>query len=371
MNVPISNLYSELIRKLSRADEIWMAVGLINHAGLKLILENVPADCKQNYLVGVDMPSDPKALRTLFELEKSGKANVRINTKGGFFHPKVYLVKKGGRLLGFVGSANCTSHGFSHNIEMTVPIEDERYCGELLKWFNDLYGNGGAMTKGFLKKYETAFEKRKSREREEVKIAKDQKEELEKDNKVLVKKRDAFIKILKKYRASPDYNSIVRTRRKNIESLRQSLDYPTFTNIDFEEFYKIDALGHIVPIGKPYFETNIGRFRKLMKFICNERVGIIERFDEATEGDMRMYRIEEGIITKVLAMHNPQKFYVRNSITNSVLNHYGFEFSKGMTRGEKYELACKELMTICQMTGIPDLGVLDLFIWMEGERLGF
>ena len=67
MNKLITKISEDLLSEIKTADEIWVAVALINSTGLKFISDNVQPNCKQHFLIGVDLPTDPKALWTLFK----------------------------------------------------------------------------------------------------------------------------------------------------------------------------------------------------------------------------------------------------------------------------------------------------------------
>lgn len=106
----ITQLSDPFAKALKAADEIWVAVGLMNEQGLNFITDQIPTNCKQNYLVGIDLPSHPKALTKLFKKHSAMEclAKVYIDKKH-FSHPKLYLIKTKNQFTAFVGLANCTS----------------------------------------------------------------------------------------------------------------------------------------------------------------------------------------------------------------------------------------------------------------------
>ena len=64
-------LSSELNQILNECDEIWIAVALISDNGFKYIQENINKSAKQNFLVGIGLPTSPKVLAEL--KDKEGK----------------------------------------------------------------------------------------------------------------------------------------------------------------------------------------------------------------------------------------------------------------------------------------------------------
>src|SRR5687768_4006924 len=135
MNIS-QTLGKELPRRINNSDAIYVAVALMTSKGLSTILNNVSEKCHQEYLIGLDLPSDPAALRTLYELSIRIGIRVRVHTdEQEYFHPKVYLFKKGDAFSSYVGSANCTGRGLGSNIELSVLVNDTGSCTEIYEWF--------------------------------------------------------------------------------------------------------------------------------------------------------------------------------------------------------------------------------------------
>src|SRR5947207_108567 len=88
-------LSDSLRPKLRAADEFWIAVAMITPHGLDFILDNTSANCAQNFLLGIDLPTDPTTLSKLKTLQLKQEADVRLFLEKECFHPKVYLVKSG------------------------------------------------------------------------------------------------------------------------------------------------------------------------------------------------------------------------------------------------------------------------------------
>ena len=112
MSTLITKLSDNLLSDIKNADEIWIAVALMSNDGLNFILDNLKPSCKQNYLVGIDLPTDPKALKKMLKLQLSTNINVRLHTNKEYFHPKLYLIKKETSYSAYIGSANCWNRSF-------------------------------------------------------------------------------------------------------------------------------------------------------------------------------------------------------------------------------------------------------------------
>ncbi len=157
-------LSSELNQILKNCDEIWVAVALISDNGFKYIQENINKSAKQNYLVGIGLPTSPNVLRNLKDFEGNGIFRSKIYHKSNIlFHPKVYLINNADKLTAFVGSGNCTDGGFDKNLELSVKTDDQYFCESLLIWFNNLSKFGTEITNELLHSYSILFNKRMER----------------------------------------------------------------------------------------------------------------------------------------------------------------------------------------------------------------
>ncbi len=161
-------LGAELATHLTNCDEMWLAVALISDKGYSFIQENINQEAKQHYLVGIGLPSSPAVLATLMQKENSETCTSRVyHRPGDFFHPKVYLSRRGDRLTAFVSSGNCTEGGLLKNREMSIKTDDENTCQDLLKWFTTLFKFGIPITQEFLDNYTIIFPSRIKRMEED------------------------------------------------------------------------------------------------------------------------------------------------------------------------------------------------------------
>ena len=90
MTKVITKLSEELRIKLNSAEEIWVAVALLSSQGQSFIQDNLSKSCKQNYLVGLDLPTEPKALYKLYNEQLVSDTKIKIYTEKECYHPKVY-----------------------------------------------------------------------------------------------------------------------------------------------------------------------------------------------------------------------------------------------------------------------------------------
>jgi len=364
----ITKLSDNLKQELKSADEIWVAVALINQYGFDLINSELKQNCIQNYLVGIDLPTEPKTLFELYRLHLKFILQIRVYSDKEYFHPKLYLIRKKNKFTGFIGSSNCTNGGLNSNIELTIQTDDQILCGQLLNWFNTLYTASKPLTKKFLNQYQDHYDTRKKADDQDRKLVSKVKKDLNTEVEVFLKYKKEFLYMLKIYRRLEKYSVIVKERKSAIKDLRTTLDYPNFIKIDVDAFFKIHDLGHIISIPKPTIKREIDRFALLLKTLCDENIDIAQRYDRAISGDLEIRGVKEGLISKILAIHDPEKYYVENQRTLKTLKNYGIEFPRGLTKGERYKFTSKILQDIIQQTNFENLAVLDYYLYMEGEK---
>ncbi|MES2286762.1 MAG: phospholipase D-like domain-containing protein [Bacteroidota bacterium] len=156
-------LEADLITNLKDAKSISIAVALIKDYGLKKIENSIDNDlCIRKYLVGIHLPTPPDILRRLLDLQQKNPNEVaaRIYDSNENYHPKVYIVEKTtGELIAFIGSANATRGGFTHNIEMNVAITCQEQCKKLQNWFDTLFNSAKQYDEEYIKEYEITFKK--------------------------------------------------------------------------------------------------------------------------------------------------------------------------------------------------------------------
>lgn len=157
-------LLNDLQIELQKCDALWVAVAMISDRGFSIIQEHIEADAKQSYLVGVGLPTSPDVLRCLKDNEKTGLFRTRVYHKPDeLFHPKVYILRTDERMVAFLGSGNCTEGGLLRNVELSVKIDDQKVCKDLLKWFETTFKFGRPITDDFIERYKSIFERRRIR----------------------------------------------------------------------------------------------------------------------------------------------------------------------------------------------------------------
>jgi len=358
-------LSSDLKSGFKQADEIWVAVGLLNFSGLDFILKSISTTCKLNFVVGIDLPTDPKALSKLLSLKGKRTITAKILTDE-FFHPKVYIIKSARHLTAYVGSANCTNGGLQDNIEMSIGSQDDKICKQLIDWFeNNLVPKSQTLTSTFIADYKPKYDNRIKRRRKEKEEIDELKEQEEIKLQANIKLKAKFIAELKRNRKTKDYLENRQERQRIVRELRKCLDYPNFKKLDLKTFFSIKELGTIVPIRvKRMILANPKKFSDLMKYVCDDSIPINTRIDEALTGKLSIENVGRGFISKVLVAHNPKKYYLHNdAFVDKLQRPFGLELPRGLSFGQKYELTRDILQEIITTTNFDDFATLDSYIW--------
>jgi HKD family nuclease len=153
----ITNLKSDFEKLLVTANEIWFAVALVKESTYVFIQETINKDCKQNYLIGIDLPTNPKILWNMQSQLKNDLFEAAIYKTESNFHPKVYLFKTNDSFTAFIGSSNLTDGGLEDNIELNYKITSQEDCLSILNWFNALYKESYPLTEENIIAYEEQF----------------------------------------------------------------------------------------------------------------------------------------------------------------------------------------------------------------------
>lgn len=363
----VTQLSGKLKEEIKNAEEIWIAVALMNFDGLEFVIKNLKLDCKQNYLIGIDLPTDPKALKKLNELQLISDLHVKLFAENDYFHPKLYLIRKQKNILSaFIGSANLTNGGLNNNVELTTYVDDQNVCNSLLRWFEKYNKIGKPLTTTFIEQYQIEFSEKQKRKKVEEKTVKKEKKCLNEEFNATFTGKSHFIETLNNYRKSKEYNKIVTERQKTVEELRKDLDYPKHSNIEIDSYFSHWELGHLISISLPKIKRHMPELKKLLNFLCDESIDVAIRYNRALKGNLKIEGINKAFISKVLVAHKPELYFVKNEKTEKALRKYGIKLPRGLTEGEKYKITCRILRQICEDTNIQNLAVLDHYLYLEG-----
>lgn len=174
----ITRLKSDFEELLVTANEIWFAIALVKESTYDFIQDIINDNCKQNYLVGLDLPTNPKVLRNMQSRLKKDLFEAAIYKTEQNFHPKVYLIKDNDSFTAFIGSSNLTDGGLEDNVELNYKITNQEDCLYILNWFNTLCKESFPLSEENILAYEEQFnsleeiEKELKKRRKKIKLKK-------------------------------------------------------------------------------------------------------------------------------------------------------------------------------------------------------
>lgn len=158
----ITHLENELVSELSKANKVYIAVALLKEYGINAITASLPPDCEQFYVLGVDLPTSPNVLENLFQKE-SERHKTRIFQGSENYHPKVYLIEnKNDGLVAFVGSANATKGGWTHNVELSFRVDNPKETQKIKSWFWDQFERSKPLTTTFISDYRNVYSRNRT-----------------------------------------------------------------------------------------------------------------------------------------------------------------------------------------------------------------
>ena len=118
---------------------------------------------------------------------------------------------------------------------------------------------------------------------------------------------------------------------------------------------------------QPKIKQEIKKFSHFLTVLCDEEIDISDRYNRAFNGDLKIKGVSDALISKVLTIHNPNFYFVKNKKTKNALKKYGLELPRGLSEGEKYKIMCKFLKEICTESGIENFAVLDEYLFRIGD----
>lgn len=161
-------------------------------------------------------------------------------------------------------------------------------------------------------------------------------------------------------------------RTEVADDIKSALKYPTFDfdRDGFEEFYKIQALGHLIEIRKPVVWRQRKRLRAALRQLVDDSKPIEARLSALVDSDGQ-YRIEGArlnFFSKVLAVHDPRRFTVFNQPIAKALESFGYETPRGYTVAQKYLEFASLMKEFLEESGARNTLDLDAFFYDRWER---
>jgi HKD family nuclease len=139
-------LVTKIQRELASAKQFKIATAMVSIAGVKQICSSIGRCLEKGgcgkVLFGIDLPSDPKAIGSLrdIEIEYSGQLELKYfrPLKNRIFHPKLFLFRtRSGKTSAIIGSSNLTGGGLTENYEANVWVQTSAVANQLADYFDE------------------------------------------------------------------------------------------------------------------------------------------------------------------------------------------------------------------------------------------
>lgn len=368
----------DLIFQFKTAKTIRLATAFARKSGWDLLRKGISeSKAKLKLLTGLDFNStEPDMLRTWYELVLSGQATAKLfNEKGVSFHPKVLIVEGNNLAFGIVGSGNLSAGGLQSNVECSIYIDDPKTLENLIAWFDELFND-------ISKSIDIApenIEEYKKFYRRELKHQKRFKAtehhaitQINKTYKSYMELRQRAVEKAKKFITTSKFKELYASHKSKAEKIKEYLGYPRFrfTKNGVDEFFKIQNLGHIIPICKPSMWEHRLKVSKILQLLVDESWSIVDRINMIygkNANEFYFNGLGMNLLTKILAVHKPQDYPVDNNPVRRALKMYRYHQLKRASIGTKYEQLAIFMRNFNKEAGLPDMLALDAFLYSIGE----
>lgn len=139
-------LVTKIQRELASAQQFQVATAMVTMAGVEWIYRSIEQCMEKGgsgrILIGIDLPSDPKAIEKLKGIagEYSGQLELKYfrPLKNRIFHPKLFLFRtRSGKTSAIIGSSNLTGGGLTENYEANVWVQSSTVANGLADYFDE------------------------------------------------------------------------------------------------------------------------------------------------------------------------------------------------------------------------------------------
>jgi len=357
----------QFLSELAAASKICLGTAFAHWSGWE-ILEGAISGSKAEIflLAGTSFfQTEPKVLREWLKLTRSKDAKAALHAEKEItFHPKVLIVE-GQKNFAIVGSGNLSRGGLQGNVECAAFIESGAVLKELAKWFDGLFEAATPLRDGVISDYERKWKSLRKRTKELC----DEQRKLQDDFSVktaaVMKHWDDAVNAAKTYMKSPRYEATYEGRKAGGNRIKEFLDYPAF---DFDMdgwngFYSVTELGHLIAIRKYQVFRKKKRLQDGLKELIASDGQVPKVLNEfpSPRGKYRINGLGLNAISKVLAVHAPQKWAVHNKPVAKALKKFGYIPPRGASEAEKFMAFIQMMDTFKAATGLPDAYAIDAF----------
>jgi len=277
------------------------------------------------------------------------------------FHPKVLIVCGETTRFAVVGSGNLTSGGFRSNVECSIYTAEVGHIYALLQWFDNL--ECAPLSKKAILNYQPHYDTAASA-RKALEVAQKIAEDVIR-SEIVFQRRSEALQAARAYFGSMRFAEKKAGLRNIIPTYRKMLAYPAFTFdiAAWTGFYKKSWLGKIREAYLPSTVENIGKIQDGLRFLFAEKHGIEERLPQLMEanGKFHVHGVGRNLVSKFLAIHDPQMWFVFNKQVKTTLADFGYEYTGAGNITDLYLAFVKAMRRFKDECGAEDCVDLDSF----------
>jgi HKD family nuclease len=341
-----------LKQELQSAKSIKLATAFAHWSGWKHLLPHINKTLGTvKLLTGLSFcQTEPRVLYDWCERSQTGRVAARIFTqKRTTFHPKVLLVDNSRRAFVVVGSGNLSNGGFLENIECGLYSDDKRVFSALDGWFEELFSNE-LLTKQLrepdIRRYKKRFDAAKKANKAVKQLQQEAEDDIGEQHRAGLGNWKQAVTLANAFFKSTRFkNHYVPKRATTTKEIKTALRYPKF---DFNkdglgDFYKIQALGHLIEVRKPRVWKQHKKLQAGLRYLVDDSKPMEARLHAVLDGRFKVEGVGLNFLTKVLAVHDPMRFTVFNQPIAKALYYFKYERTRGYTQAKRY-LEFAELM---------------------------
>jgi HKD family nuclease len=360
----------DLLKELTAATSIHLAVAFAHQSGWRMLKPSLaPSKTKLRLLAGGSFfHTEPTVLRSWMKL--AGTEAKLYLAKGLTFHPKVLIVE-GPRPFAIVGSGNLSRGGLETNVECGVYLTAPAQLSELHAWFDDVFADAQSVAT-VIDDYERKWKALREKAEELTKKQKELEDDLiEKADAAMENWNDA-VSSAKKFRGETEFKSHYNVRVEAGKRIQEYLHFPgfDFNHTEWKQFYEILELGRLIAIPRDRIFKKRTRLQNGLKQLISSDGS--ERILEALlseDGEFHINGLGLNTISKVLAVHAPDRFSVYNTPVDKTLRSFGYVPPRGATKAGKYLAYNRMMGKFKKVTGLHDAYALDVFFYHYAKGL--
>jgi HKD family nuclease len=359
----------DLLSELTSATTIRLATAFAHKSGWDILAPSILSCRGQKFLLaGASFfHTEPKVLHEWLDVSGSGSFSAALHSEPNVtFHPKVLIVE-GTSSFAIVGSGNLSRGGLQTNVECSAYVQERKDVEALSRWFDEMFKNAAPLTSSVVADYEKRWKFLKGAKKELRKKEQELEKQFRENIEAEMEQWDDAVSKAKQYFRSQGFDSDYQRQKHGAALIRQYLKFPRFdfTKSDWEGFYSVLQLGHLIPLYRDRVYARRQRLQKGLKALIALNGDTLSVLDEFLRKNGKHHIKGFGLnaISKVLAVHKPEEWVVYNSPVEETLRRFGYIPPRGASVAEKYGAFVRMMDKFRRATGAKDAFALDAFFY--------